>query len=173
MTINGINPLVPDDTRFFNIVLTRGRTLAITKFLGLADLGTDTESWKDTNTKQMYETDGDNYLDLCLRMAPTDNLDEITAVSIQAGAVFPPRGTGPNIAHMVAVTKMEKDGVYPHNLEFTPFSEKLFDVYIANVFEILSIAGTAGAGIVLIPLLGFGLGTGLMFLQSFFPTIEV
>lgn len=72
-TIDGIHPLVPDDTRFFTILKKRAEKLLWNKFLGLADLGTNTEIWKDVNelgeklnTKQEYETDGDNYLDLCL-----------------------------------------------------------------------------------------------------------
>ena len=52
-----------------------------------------------------------------------------------------------------------------------PFAEKLFDIYVEEIFEILAIAGTTGAGIILIPFLGICLGTGLMFLQSFFPDI--
>jgi hypothetical protein len=73
---------------------------------------------------------------------------------------------------MVGVTHIAKGGVYPHSLEnVTSLADKVFDIYVAQVFDILGIAGTTGIGIVLIPLLGFGLGTGLMFLQSFFPNM--
>jgi len=48
-----------------------------------------------------------------------------------------------------------------------PFAEKLYDIYVQQVVEIVSIAGTAGSGIVLIPLLGLGLGVGVMFMQSY------
>jgi len=51
MTIDGIHPLVPDDTRFFTVMKPRGETLLWNKFLGLADLGTDPDMWKETNTK--------------------------------------------------------------------------------------------------------------------------
>jgi len=68
---------------------------------------------------------------------------------------------------MVKVDHIDKDGVYPYDLPMVKFADKLFEIYVAKVFEILGIAGTAGSGIVLVPLLGFGLGAGLMFLQSF------
>ena len=121
--------------------------------------------WKDTNQKQIYPTDGDNYLDLCLQLSEADgDGKDIQAVSIQEGAVFPPRGTGPNIAHTVRVDHIAANGPYPHNLEMTPFADKMFDRYVEVVFGYLSIAGTTGLGIILIPLLGLGIGTGLMFL---------
>lgn len=50
-TTDGIHPLVPDDTRFFTVMKSRGETLLWNKFLGLADLGTDPDMWKETNTK--------------------------------------------------------------------------------------------------------------------------
>jgi len=50
------------------------------------------------------------------------------------------------------------------------FADKLFDIYTAKILDIVGIAGTAGPGIVAVPLLGLGLGAGLMFLTSFVPT---
>jgi len=70
---------------------------------------------------------------------------------------------------MVKVDHIPKGGIYPHNLEMTKFADKLFDIYVAQVFDILSIAGTAGTGVVLVPILGMLMGVGVMFLQSFFP----
>jgi len=78
--------------------------MLLNKFLGLADLGKGDE-WKEL--PMMYETDGDNYIDLCLLLAESDNGGaDITAVMIQPNSVFPPRGTGQNIQHMVAVDKV-------------------------------------------------------------------
>jgi hypothetical protein len=68
ISTDGIHPLIPSDTRFFTIMKSRGRTLLWNKFKGLADLGTDPDIWKVELTKQEYETDGDNYLDLCLEL---------------------------------------------------------------------------------------------------------
>lgn len=68
---------------------------------------------------------------------------------------------------MVRVEHVAKDGNYPYNLEMKALKDKLFDLYTEQVFEIIGIAGTAGTGIILIPLLGFGLGAGVMFLQGF------
>lgn len=45
ISTDGYHPLIPSDTRFFNVVKSRGRTLLWNKFLGLADLGVD-EVWK-------------------------------------------------------------------------------------------------------------------------------
>lgn len=68
-TKDGIHPLLPSDTSFFTILLPRGRTLLWNKFIGLADLGEDT-MW--TEWPEIYETDGDNYVDLCLQLTEND-----------------------------------------------------------------------------------------------------
>lgn len=62
----------------------------------------------------MYQTDGDNYIDLCLQLnSADDNGKSIQAVQINANAVFPPRGTGPNTKHMVKVDHMVRSKVIP------------------------------------------------------------
>lgn len=86
---------------------------------------------------------------------------------IQADAVFPPRGTGPNIQHMVKVDHIDKDGIYPYNMEMIKFGDLLLNFYVQQVFDVMGIVGVGGGGMVLVPLLGFGLGAGLMFLTSF------
>jgi hypothetical protein len=48
-----------------------------------------------------------------------------------------------------------------------PLSEKLYDIYVAQIVEIVSISATTGTGLVLIPILGLGLGVGVMFMQSY------
>lgn len=137
------------------------------KFLGIADLGTD-EMWK--TWPQLYETDGDNYIDLCLQLNANDNDGkDIVSVSILANSVFPPRGTGPNIAHQVRVTHIEAGGNYPYNLVNKGFADKIYDIYLAKTLDIVAIAGTAGSGIVAVPLIGLGIGVGLLFFQSFVP----
>jgi len=46
-------------------------------------------------------------------------------------------------------------------------AEKLYDLYVEEVVDIVAIAGSAGSGVILIPILGFLFGIGMMFLQSF------
>ena len=114
---------------------------------------------------------------MCLQLAPDrkdpkdpkktikgDNPEDIKSVSIQANAVFPPRGSGPNIAHQVKVEYFKKDAAYPYNLQMTMMSEKLYNIYYQEVMDIVGIAGTAGTGTLLVPILGLGLGVGAMFL---------
>jgi len=97
VSTDGYHPLIPSDTRFFSILKARAVPLLWNKFLGVADLGTD-DMWK--TWPQLYETDGDNYIDLCLSLSAADGDGEgIVSVSILENAVFPPRGTGGNISH--------------------------------------------------------------------------
>lgn len=56
---------MPTDRDFFTINVGAG-SLPPSAFLGLADLGTDTTEYVEF--PDLYETDGDNYLDICLRM---------------------------------------------------------------------------------------------------------
>lgn len=76
MTRNGIHPLVPSNTNLFTVILKRGRTLLFNKFIGLADLGTKGDSYK--KYPEQYETDGDNYVDLCLQLAKGDSITDVT-----------------------------------------------------------------------------------------------
>jgi hypothetical protein len=133
------------------------------KFLGVADLGTD-DMWK--TWPQLYETDNDNYIDLCLQLTEADNDGkDIVSVNILQNVVFPPRGTGPNISHQVRVEHIEKGGNYPYNLEghVTP-AEIINDIHVRETLEIVTLVGSAGTGIVVIPILGLLMGTGMMFL---------
>lgn len=191
---DGYHPLIPSDTEVFTIMKKRGQTIlpASGKFLGLADLGTDTEVWK--TYPQIYETDGDNYIDLCLKLDEGEEKD-ITAVALAVGRVFPPRGSGPNVAHMVAVEiqddmardeedpTMDKDAtdedpikgnekrIYPYNLEMTPVADKLFDIYLKEVLEIVGVTVPTSIGLIAVPLIGAGLGVGVMFLSSWVPGV--
>lgn len=96
--------MIPSDTSLFTVLKPRGQTLSFNQFIGLADLGTD-DLWK--TWPQIYETDGDSYVDLCLRLAEGDNVKDIQSILIQADTVFPPRGTGNNVQHMVVVDHPE------------------------------------------------------------------
>ena len=81
--------------------------------MGLADLGGEQESdWQaypDT-----YVADGDNYLDLCLKLDSDADLEEIYVVTIREGVVYPPRGTGDNLNLGVYV---ETNVGYPYIIE--------------------------------------------------------
>lgn len=90
---------------------------------------------------------------------------------IVADRVFPPRGTGKNISHVVGIDHIKSDGttkaVYPYALEMETAVSKIYAHYLEKG---LGIAGVSGAGIlgsVGLPLLGLGLGAGLLFLQAF------
>ena len=67
---DGYHPMIPSDTRLFNIFKPRATKVLWNKFLGLADLGNG-DVWK--TWPQTYETDGDNYIDLCLQLTADDN----------------------------------------------------------------------------------------------------
>ena len=60
-------------------MLPGGDKLLWNKFIGLADLGID-DLWK--TWPEMYETDNDNYLDLCLKLGENDNPTDIRSVMI-------------------------------------------------------------------------------------------
>ena len=71
MSFDGRNSLLPDSTDLFTIFNSDGSIISSNKFLGLADLGgSQSDDWK-TNP-DTYQSDGDNYLDLCLKMDSTD-----------------------------------------------------------------------------------------------------
>lgn len=194
ITKDGIHPLIPSDTGLFTVMKARGATLLFNRFIGLADLGTD-ELWK--TWPQIYETDGDNYVDLCLDLGQIvakdaegnsvyndDGTLKITGyaedpnglqfVLIKADTVFPPRGTGANIQHMVAVTHPADKVHYPYgdveDLAMTSVASKLFDIILIEVFEIVGIVTGGVIGILGLPLLGIGLGIGLLFLQAYMPS---
>lgn len=125
MTKDGIHPLLPNDTSYFTVLMKRGKTLLWNNFIGLADLGSD-ESWK--TTPEVYPTDGDNFLDLCLQLGADDNFADITSVLIQANSVFPPRGTGPNVQHQVKVDQLPEDQ-YPYSRNIETAADKIFDIH--------------------------------------------
>lgn len=160
---DGIHPLLPSDTSFFSILLPRARTLLWNKFIGLADLGED-EVWKEW--PEIYETDGDNYLDLCLQLTESDNIEDIQSVLLQENVVFPPRGTGRNIAHMVRVEHPAAD-VYPYVREMETAGEKIFWFHFWEIFEIVALAVGGGFALFVPPICGTLLGTGLLFLEAY------
>lgn len=166
VTKDGYHPIVPSDTDLFNVIKKPPQleTLLWNKFLGIADLGTS-EVWQDW--PQLYGHDGDNYIDLCLELADSDNLEDLYTVSVAENVVFKPSGTAPNIAHQVLITHVS-DGSYPYNLEgVVPFSDIIAEVYWQALWADIQIGVGGVTGMVVVPLLGVGLAVGLMFLQSF------
>jgi len=158
-TINGIHPLLPSDTSLFTIMKARGETLLWNKFVGLADLGTD-DVWK--TWPEIYETDGDNYLDLCLHLGPTDLVEDILSVMIQADAVTPPRGVGFNTLHSVLIEHVTAEQ-YPYALEMEDLTTKLFWVVFWDMFDIIYISVMVTGGIFMLPVCGVLLAVGLLF----------
>jgi len=135
------------------------------KFVGLADLGYSTDAtWKTFPDE--YATDGDNYLDLCLVLAKTDKLADITSVSIQENTVFPLRGTGKNIPHKVAV-EHPKDTEFPYAIYRKTMSTKMFWYFTSDIIQIFNISSVGSIAAVGLPLAGVGIGVGLLFAQSY------
>lgn len=87
---------------------------------------------------------------------------------IQADAVFPPRGTGPNTLHSVKVEHVTSE-VYPYALEMEDLSVKLFWVVFWDIFDIAYISAMTGFGIIALPLLGVILSVCLLFAQAYLP----
>ena len=166
-TKDGIHPLLPSDTSLFTVYLPRGKTLLWNRFIGLADLGTD-EMWK--TWPEIYDTDGDNYLDLCLQLTESDNIEDIQTVGLQAEAVFPPRGTGSNVAHRVKVQHLPS-GQFPYEREITTLAYKLALIYAVEVIDTLLIAFSATFAIVGLPVIGFAAGLVTLFVQAYLPSI--
>lgn len=117
---------------------------------------------------QIYETDGDSYVDLCLRLTDSDNIKDIQSVLIQADTVFPERGTGNNIQHMVVVEHPDPK-VYPYEKVMESFADKVFTIYFNEVMDIIYIAVAGSVSMVIPPLVGIGLGVGLLFAQAYLP----
>ena len=67
VSLDGRHPITPDRTDLFEVLDAQGTPLPPSSILGLADLGT-TPMPKLPCEKETYETDGDNYLDLCLNL---------------------------------------------------------------------------------------------------------
>lgn len=188
ITKDGIHPLVPSDTSYFTVMKARGATLLFNRFVGLADLGTD-ELWK--TWPQIYETDGDNYVDLCLDLGaiaaadgtPSGTYSEdpkgLQFVLVKADTLFPQRGTGANVQHMVAITHVADEDKtspkYPYgeveDLKMTTLADKLFDIYLWRILDILFIAVGGVISFVSLPVMGIGLGVGLLFAQAYMPTL--
>ena len=69
--------MTPGNTDIFTIFKKDGSSLEEAKFVGLADLGTG-DSWK--TFPETYQTDNDNYLDLCLKLQSGDDITDIETV---------------------------------------------------------------------------------------------
>ena len=141
-TKNGVHPLIPTDTDLFTIFLKDGSTLKSTEFLGLADLGKGTDqSYKEY--PEAYQTDSDNYLDLCLKVFSVDNIE---GVQIKSGAVYPPRGTSANFEHKVGVENLGQN--FPYMLENTLILEEILSIQSEQIIEIiLAVVGVMGLAI--------------------------
>lgn len=136
MTKDGLRPLLPTDRDLFTVLKARGEVLLSNKFLGLADLGNG-DSYREL--PDIYETDGDNYLDLCVRMLPGDNIENLLFVSIQERAVTPPRGTGPNEEHTVRITHLPSSQ-YPYKRPVTTLQYKLaLKIFVALTDEVATV----------------------------------
>lgn len=56
---------------------------------------------------------------------------------------------------------------YPYNLKMAYMADKLYDIYFAEILEIIGISSATTLGVITVPLIGIGLGTGLLFLQAY------
>jgi len=160
MTKDGIHPLIPTDKSYFTITKTDGNVLDASMFLGLADLGWD-DSWK--TYPQAYKTDGDNYLDLCLKLSGAVGINDLEKVGIQAGVVYPPRGTGSNQAHEVAVIGTLTSSQYPYDRKHATLAEVNIIRAVVLAFEIIGAIALVIATAVLVPLIWIGVDVGLYF----------
>ena len=68
VSLDGRHPITPDRTDLFEVLDSQGEPLPSASILGLADLGTAPMP-KLPCEKETYETDGDNYLDICLSLS--------------------------------------------------------------------------------------------------------
>lgn len=153
MTSDGVRSLLPSDTDMFTLTNKDGQDVS-SQLIGLADLGTpdvaigvditprfnlnigiEKDLWKQYPDE--YKSDGDNYLDLCVRAG---NIEDLDTISIKANRVYPPRGTGPNIAHSVKVEHPEKK-VYPYAMPNTPLWELTVYGILWYLAEICGIIG--------------------------------
>lgn len=81
VTKDGYHPFVPSDTSFFTINYTPPSisTLLWSKFIGIADTGTG-DLYK--TYPQIYEHDGDSYLDLCIALTNTDTVTDLYSLKL-------------------------------------------------------------------------------------------
>mmetsp|Transcript_7273 Transcript_7273/g.19039 ORF Transcript_7273/g.19039 Transcript_7273/m.19039 type:complete len:423 (+) Transcript_7273:561-1829(+) len=133
-TLDGVHSFLPSDTSIFDVGLRDGQVLDSAQFLGLADLGAAQEA--SEVHRQTYVQDGDNYIDLCLRVTEGVYFD-LAVVTTRAGLFFPPRGTGPNSAHGCTITHA---GIsFPYEMDIvTPFNAKLLSTISVAILLALS-----------------------------------
>eukprot|EP01062_Namystynia_karyoxenos_P077805 TRINITY_DN7914_c0_g1_i1.p1 TRINITY_DN7914_c0_g1~~TRINITY_DN7914_c0_g1_i1.p1 ORF type:complete len:346 (+),score=73.44 TRINITY_DN7914_c0_g1_i1:65-1102(+) len=97
MTTDGALPLTPDRTDVIRLTDSSGKELPSAAVLGLADLGSSVP--QTDCEKKTYVTDGDNYLDICLRLDEAAHrpakvhtyCDAPRALSAPKGAAYPCR----------------------------------------------------------------------------------
>ena len=127
-TVSSVTDLLPSDSNIFTVVLTDSSTLAGAEtVLGLADLG-----------------DNDNYLDICLNLGLYWDMTRFRYVFIQANKIYPPRGTGPNIAHGV---KIVYDPKYPYEIDIWSAGWIFIENWIPMVAQIV-LTGIFSSGLV-------------------------
>jgi hypothetical protein len=71
VTLDGNRPITPDRTDLFNLTDAAGGVLPASSVLGLADLGDSAAPSTKAGRDQMKQ-DGDNYLDVCLKLRAGD-----------------------------------------------------------------------------------------------------
>lgn len=121
------------------MVLADGESILAEKYLGLADLGFSSE-WRDKRYRDSYISDGDNIVDICLRLddedigvsrSHEDNTESneylISYVFFAGGKVTPPSGPIHN--------RWNKDMYFPitHNPAGHPYAFKYESVPIHNI----------------------------------------
>lgn len=112
---NGVHPYLPSDTQMFTIKAKTGKTaFDKAKILGLADLGYAAPADIYKTFPQNYVTDEDSYLDICLKLAATDKMEDLDVVTLTQTAANAataeaqtsfnkPSGNGGMITHDVAI----------------------------------------------------------------------
>ena len=87
-TLDGRRPITPDRVDLVEVRSAAGEALEAGAVLGLADLGTAPMPQSQCE-KENWPTDGDNYLDVCLKLATTGDEEE---EQVQPASVYLPCG---------------------------------------------------------------------------------